>query len=472
MKITSITFLFSLLFSHCFSQLNTNYKPADSQDTISSVIYNRLTNQKAIADASIHESAKVTAFMKELNQNRFDLVVRYFNDDLLITDSKYSPYLQSILDRILKANPDLPATSVYAFRSETANAMSFGDGVIGFTLGLLARLETEDQIAFVICHELAHYSAKHTEAKTRNYARLNFDKEVKKKIKAIERSEYNKYSKLNQLGMTLGQFIGRHSREKELEADSLALQFFLKASFDQKASIRTLEILDSADISLYTDHIPFKKHFDTKQYPFKEEWLAFPPSEMVYAQHLKNDSLRTHPSCEKRIAATKRQLSRATGLADANENPNKLRAESEFEILASAFHFNAFGRALFLSLQLLAKYPNNAYLHSRVIECLREIYVFQKKHELSQVVSLMDPDYDENYNQFLRFVHNLRLSEIISLAYAYASNQKESFMSDEEFVYAYYQVSKETNSEDALAVKTQYLSHFPKGKYYRQLNRP
>ncbi|MGC4021335.1 MAG: M48 family metallopeptidase [Cyclobacteriaceae bacterium] len=453
MKKILLAHLFSIVFCQAFSQLDKNYKPAISQNTVPSAIYDKLLKRKSAADESIHESAKVTAFIKELNQQRFNLVVHNFNDDLFITDAEFSPYLQSILNTIQKANPELPEASVYVYRSETANAMSFGNGVIGFTLGLLARLESEDQIAFALCHELAHYFAKHAEAKTLNFARLNYDKEVRKKIKAIERSEFNQYSKLSQLSLDLGQSIGKHSREKEFEADSIGLQFFLKTSYNKKAAVRTLEILDSADLSLYDKSIEFKKYFNSKQYPFKDEWLNFPSSDMVYYNPLKNDSLRTHPSCEKRILATKRQMSRVANLSSANETENKLKAKSEFEILESAYKYKAYGRALFLSLELVNKYPDNVYLHSRLIDCLDGIYVSQKNHELSRAVSLPDPHYYENYNQLLSFIHNLRLSEIGSIVYFYAADKKELFFDDEEFIYAYWLTCAETSREDAALIK-------------------
>jgi predicted Zn-dependent protease len=425
-----------------------------------------LVQKRKTTDASFHESAKINAYLKDLNKQRFDYQVQMFNDDLYIVDQEFTPYLQSILAKILKANPELASSSVYAFRSAVPNAVSNGTGVIYFTLGLLARLETEDQIAYVLCHELAHEHLKHTANKMLELARLNSDKELNKKVKTIARAEYGKSTKFQQLVFSLGKSINTHSREKEFEADSVGLKFFLKTSYSTKAPVRLLQILDSADVGLYHRNIDFKKHFNFSDRPFKDEWLAYKESEMEYYNPMTNDSLRTHPSCDKRIIAVARQLEGSKSSVDAKENKSTVVIDSQFEIIESAFYFQHYGRALFLSLELLEQYPNNSYLHARIVSCLYQIYQSQKDHKLSNVLSLPSPYYEENYNRFIEFVHKLRLMEVASLAYNFAKYHSAAFSEDEDFLFAYWQVSHtEVSKESPATIKQLYLSKFPKGKF-------
>jgi hypothetical protein len=455
-----------------FCQVDNNYKPAPIQDTIPKELYEKLIQTQKNTDASFHESAKVNAYLKELNKQRFDYQIQNFNDDFYIIDSEFTPYLQTILAKITSANRELTPASVYALRSAVPNAFSNGTSVIGFTLALLARLETEDQIAYVLCHELAHDYLKHSENKMIEKARLVYDKDNVKKLKAIARSDYGQYTKWRQLLTSLGKAINTHSREKEFEADSIGLIFFLKTSYSTKAPVRLMQILDSADVSLYHHNIDFKKHFNFNERPFKEEWLAYKESEMEYYNPMTNDSLRTHPSCDKREIAIIRQLGANKVAVDGKENRNPVIVDSQFEIIESAFHFKEYGRALFLSLALRERYPQNSYLHARIAGCLYQLYLFQKNHELSKVLSLPSPYFEENYNRFITFTHHLRLMEIASLAYYFARYNSAAFSDDEEFLYAYWQVCHtEMSKESPDTIKQLYLSKFPKGRFVSVLKK-
>ncbi len=420
---------------------------------------------------------KALAYAKELYEQRASLVIQQFNDDYLIVDTEISPYLQSVLNAIYDANPALPReTSVYAFRSEAPNAMSYGDGTIAFTLGLLSRMESEAQIAFVLCHELAHYHARHSDIKTIEFARLNYDKDIKKKVKSIAKNDYGKYTKYNQLISSLSLSITKHGREKEFEADSLALQFYLNTDYDLNGPIRTLEILDRADESLHPENLDIKKYFNFQVYPFKDQWLSYTRSNTWYASaHDDNDSLRTHPDCSKRIEAIQRQLKMqkltAKKRSDANNvKANYFRMRSDFEIVASNFHFEQFGRGLFNSLILAERYPNNVYVHSMISQCLYQLYRNQKNHTLGKVLTLPDPRFEENYDRFLTFVHNLRLMELASLSYHYTMTKKDMYGTNEDFLYACWLNSQsEISQEDPARIKAEYLSIFPSGKYLSRM---
>lgn len=458
------------------AQFEKNYFPAPVQDTIPSNIQKAIKSKLTRDKARVAEpTSQVSAYVKELYEKRSDFVIQSFNSDYFIDDQILTPYLQSILDLIYKANPQLEAEgSVYTFRSETPNAMSFGEGTMAFTLGLLARMESEAQIAFVLCHELAHYHARHSDIKTIEFARLNYDKELKKKVKAISKSEYGQHTKFSQLTSNLGLSINQHSREKEFEADSLALLLYLNTNYDLVAPIRTLEILDSADISLHPQSIDIKKHFDFAEYPFKDPWLQYTPSLTWHNTNkdLENDSLRTHPRCKQRIAALHRQLKMynpsAKNATTHSISLADIRMRSEFEMIESANHFQQYGNALFQSLILLQNYPDNAYLHATIGQCMYQLYSYQKNHELGRVLSLPDSRFDENYDRFLTYIHTLRLMELASLSYYYTASKMDEYGNDERFMYALWLVSNtEVSKQEPDKIKSAYQSKFPSGKYLK-----
>jgi predicted Zn-dependent protease len=462
-----ITCVLCLAWTGVFSQFEKNYIPSPVQDTIPTATYQSLQAKLTLDKSRVTEAkSQINTYLKELYTKRTDFVIEQFNNDYFIVDENLSPYLQSILENIYTANPSLPREAkVYAFRSDAVNAMSYGEGTIAFTLGLLSRMETEAQIAYVLCHELAHYHSRHSDIKMTKFARLNYDKQLKRQVKAISKSEYGQYTKFTQLMRSLDISITRHSRENEFEADSIALLYYLNTTYDTHAPIRTLQILDSADVSPYQKNIDLKKYFDFENYRFKEHWISYTPSTTWHAS-AENDSLHTHPSCARRIIALQRQLKLQKQKDQQPAKTNAMRTRSEFEQAASAFHFKSYGKALFKSMILSERYPDNAYAHAMIGQSLYQLYLHQKNHELGKVLALPDPRFDENYDRVLSFLHALRLLELASLAYQYISTKKETFSTSEDFIYARWLSSHtEVSQDDPAKIKSEYIARFPAGKY-------
>src|SRR5690349_3954868 len=155
MKNLMIGIILCLQLTCSWAQFDKNYIPSPIQDTIPAELYRKLKAKSELDKSRLGNSkSQEITFLKSMYDKRFEGIVQRFNDDNFIIDSELTEYLAHILDMIYDANPQLPReTSIYAVRSASANAISFGDGTLGFTLGLLARMENEAEIAFVICHE-------------------------------------------------------------------------------------------------------------------------------------------------------------------------------------------------------------------------------------------------------------------------------------------------------------------------------
>ncbi|HYG19608.1 MAG TPA: M48 family metalloprotease [Ohtaekwangia sp.] len=456
-----------------FAQFEKNYKPAPVLDTIPPALLGELKTKLEKDKAGITgSSSQVNAFLKSLYEKRYEYLIRNYNDDLFIDDDVITPYLQGILEEIYKANPGIPReTQVYAMRSTAPNAVSFGDGTLGFTLGLLARMENDAQVAFVLCHEMAHFHKEHSRQDLTSLAKLNFDKALKKKIDAARKSEYDRYTKMKEVFKGLGFSITHHTRGHEYEADAQGFVYFANTRFKPAAAIRVMEILDSTSILRFRYPIDFKKHFDVKGYPFKDSWLDYTKSTTWHAPPDEDDSAKTHPDCQKRIVALNIQMqSLGTDTSgDAHIDPRGIRyisTASEFEMVASEVHFRQYGKALFRALILAEQFPDNIYLQAMITRCLYQLYRYQRNHELGKILELPDPRFPDNYDRFLTFMHKLRLSELASIVYYYATTRPVTCYEDEEFLYALWMCSTLELSKLAPdKVKEAYAAKFPDGKY-------
>jgi Zn-dependent protease with chaperone function len=173
-------------------------------------------------------------------------------------------------------------------------------------MGLFEKLDNESQAAFVLCHELSHFYLNHSENSIRKYVNTLNSKEVQQDLKRIKNSEFKKREELEKLVKNITFNSRRHSRDHEAEADSMAIEFMRNTKFDLHESLTTLALLDSIDTDTLKTDLCLKKMFNSKEYPFKNKWIA--KEEGLLGGHAElnedeslADSLKTHPDCKARI---------------------------------------------------------------------------------------------------------------------------------------------------------------------------
>lgn len=73
-------------------------------------------------------------------------------------ESKISEFVNAVFAKLVSANPELDTLGYQfiVYRSEMVNARAQGSRIIYLNLGLLDQLESVDQLAFVMSHELSH----------------------------------------------------------------------------------------------------------------------------------------------------------------------------------------------------------------------------------------------------------------------------------------------------------------------------
>lgn len=459
------------------AQSEKTFIPSAFLDTVPEDVHNTLKARLLNDKGRVTVKGREGDYIKTLYDQRFDYVVSNFNEDRFILDHPLTATLRKITDRIYATNPQLPRElSIYTYRSSVPNAVSFGEGTICLMLGLLERVETEDQVAYILCHEFAHYYAQHAERNIAELAALNYDKELKRTINDIKKDPYRTYAKLKALFNSLDLSLSRHNRKSEFEADSLGLVYYLNTGYNPYAPLRVMQILGNADRGLFTKNIDFKKYFDFKAFPFQDSWIDYSPSDMIYASpddEEEGDTLKTHPNTKRRFDRIQRQL-RITDLDSTQlyigESFSHLSELASFEILSSHYHFREYGKALFSALVLAESYPRNPYPHAMISKSLYQLYKAQKDHNLEKVLELPDPRFDENYNRFLSFINKLRLHELASLAYEYATTRPTEFYTDEEFIHALWQCSRfEFSKVDAEKVALEYEQLYPNGRYLQEM---
>ncbi|HLN82849.1 MAG TPA: M48 family metalloprotease, partial [Candidatus Binatia bacterium] len=126
--------------------------------------------------------------------------------------------------------------------SPVINAMALPGGYIYVTRGMLAHLNNEDQLATVIAHEIGHVAARHA-------ARQAWQQQIGQGLLLggavlSQGLGLPAGNILNFGGMAAQLFLLRYSREDELEADRLGVEYAMAAGYDSREVIGLFQTLD------------------------------------------------------------------------------------------------------------------------------------------------------------------------------------------------------------------------------------
>ena len=163
----------------------------------------------------------------------------------LNVDPKMTARVRSIAKRLIGQAPQLRADSkdwewyVNVFNSNEINAFCFSGGKIGVYSGLISRLGlTDDEIAQVMGHEIAHALREHSREQV---SRERTTAIVTGLLSAVGQAYGVSARDANGLSSSLGDLIGNlpFSRKQESEADQIGIELAARAGYNPDAA-RTL----------------------------------------------------------------------------------------------------------------------------------------------------------------------------------------------------------------------------------------
>jgi|GEM_PF-490149 len=158
------------------------------------------------------------------------------------------PELNRLVDRVGKQlasqseRPNLPWTFT-VLDSPMVNAMALPGGYIYITRGMLERINSEDELAGVLGHEIAHVTARHAAQQMSRAQLAQFGMLIGAVVAGPE--VLQQYGQLAELG--LGLLFQRYSRAQESQADLFGTNYIAKAQFNPIGAERMLMTLMRLD---------------------------------------------------------------------------------------------------------------------------------------------------------------------------------------------------------------------------------
>lgn len=319
-----------------------------------------------------------------------------FNDPI-------SNYLSQLLDTILIDEPELRSQiRTYAVRSAIVNSFTTDNGIILVNLGLIAQLESEAQLAFILCHELAHFTEHHVmNAYVQN-------EELKQGSNEFNRRGFDE--------KLLAQ--SRYSKELEKEADRLGFERFGKCNYSTKDLSDVFEVMRYAHLPF--DDVPFDQRFFNREfYRINESYFLqrVNPVEAAQSDLPQEDS---HPSPTERQQLMEQWLASSTfteslSLSSNSEQFEHMRTVCRFELSNLYLKADQPVFSIYNSYLLLRSYPHNRYLEEQVALALYTLSKFKSGGNFGQV----HPGYSQiegESQQLYHLFYKLKPEELCILA--------------------------------------------------------
>ncbi|MBR6162938.1 M48 family metallopeptidase [bacterium] len=147
--------------------------------------------------------------------------------------------IERVKNKILTADTDFPKTSkleINVIKNKDLNAFCYPNGNIDITEPLFKELKTDEELTFIIAHEMGHY--KHKDHL------MHLRRNISNAATVILFSVFNTNSNINTVassGFELSELS--FSRQDETNADKYAINMMNKIYGNAEAGIRVMEIL-------------------------------------------------------------------------------------------------------------------------------------------------------------------------------------------------------------------------------------
>ena len=391
-----------------------------------------------------------------LKKKKFYLKSNYALNSVLesgrvVFGDEITAYINRVADEVLKSYPELrKELQFYTLKSSSVNAMCISQGYIFINIGLIAKMKSEAELAFIIAHEVAHYKDEHA----LNTYFENIDLEKGK----------GKYSNLVFDDKIDRMFM--NSRETELKADSAGTKIFLSSSYASSAIISALDMLHYS--YLPEEEIPFDKtFFNTGSFIIPTSFFLDSVKAISSVEDYK-DLDHTHPNIFKRkqkvneLIATWPNGNKALYLVSEAEF-KKVKELARFEEIRLDLMRKSYGDAIYNAYVMLKHYPNNQFLKVSVAKALYGLALYKNIEEFQKVAKSYIRVEGES-QQVHSMLKQMSKKQLNSLALSYAKKTLKDYPNDKVLKKIEAQLLEELVVKNKLALKDYKAYYLGKGK--------
>ncbi len=367
-----------VMISAVYSQNPHDYTRVTNQGPLPPEVYTPSTIkfQSEIANIEADLSKKAQKTQQEYYLESGFSIDEMMRSGLVLYNPEYNEYLESIADVLLEDYPDLRASvHFYVLKTPVVNAFAGAGGNIFISMGLIAMLENEAELAFVMGHEIGHIAKEHG---------LDFYVEAKEiDKKSSNNSLLKKSSSFNESLVVKNLY----SQVLETEADDYGIQSILNSRY----------LADTVSLNAVFDVLKYAYlPYENQSFPID----FFESNNYVTSKNLKLDSIKkiagepeylekkeafksTHPSIGDRRKSVFEKIdnvqvggSRKAYIV-SEEKFMKMRNVARFELPMYYLHNHLYQDAIYVAYLGLQKDPYNIYLQKIIAKSLTGLSKFR-----------------------------------------------------------------------------------------------
>lgn len=418
-----LSLAFFLFFSFTYAQ-NSYQRIQASGPIPDDFLYSSTEKYERQLNEISDNKASVRNAKKQFYQGSYYYVNELLLSGKILYNDPVSQYLNEVVDILLEDAPELRKKfKIYTVKSPSVNAFTSTDGKIFVNLGLLAHLKSEAQLAYILTHEISHYTRQHA-----------LDIFLRKKGVQLKKDQPIKRSDIADILEN-----NNYSQEKEKEADLVGLELFLKSPYEHEEAVEVFDILKDAEIPFSS--IPFERDF------LERETLIFPDEYYLSEDSLnssENDSelefsfFSTHPSPEKRQEIIREAIAKheeKEGKLWVLEQERFIQVQkiARYESCYLFLQRQQYEKAIYCAYSLLKEFPDDPFLEKIVVQALYGLAKYASVGRLWDV----HVDHEEvrgESRQLNHIINKMPDQELCILASLHTWQQHIKYPEDEELI--------------------------------------
>jgi predicted Zn-dependent protease len=433
-RLSVVCFVFLAFFTNGVSilaQQNFNdYKTLASVGTIPAD-FTQMTYAKIKEDLK-----KERTSLKGKNEKIFLEGIHYSIDEMLhsgrvIYGDEITLYLNSVAQKLLKDDATLQKElRFYTLKSNVSNAFSTDQGIVFVTTGLISQLTNEAQLAYVLAHEISHYTEKHV------VETFDWKTKTDRRDRTIEK-------------------LSQYSKEKEFDADKIGLKMFHAAGYSKD------EILPTFDVLMFS-YLPFDEVAIAKTY-FNSANMYVPENMFstekypIKAMENEDDSKSSHPNIQKRKEAVTKEISSFNNWGKTvyflgEEKFKYIRKIARFESIRNDVIDANYADAIYSIFLLEREYPNSIYLQRMKAKSWLGIAQLKELNKLNATLQKTS-DYEGEIAELHFFLRKLDKIGMITLALRQIEDIKRLQPEDKEIQLIWERMVKTTTITEKFDLK-------------------
>jgi len=373
---------------------------------------------------------------KKKHKQKIDAELNMLNSNSIIATGELYEKVNSIFDRIVKQNPEIPQnTRLVLYRSNDFNAFTMGDNIIFVHIGLLDDLKNEAQIALVISHEIAHNTLHHVEESMVESIKNETDKNMEKEINGILKTSYGQVSALNALLLPRILESREKSRSNEFEADSLGLIYLMNAKFNYRDALSMFHAMEKTSKN-ESDSLNYESFFHFESIPSIETLDAEYMRESSLGTFTKDESklpyLATHPYDRERFYRLAKILKLDTTfrkyVPNYDENYKLIERQVGIEMIQNSWVNKNLSEVIYHSLKYLENNGANTDVQEDLMLTFKALSYLKKKRIAGKYLQLQNPKFPEDFDRICALSYALSPTDCNEL-YAIYKNQHPTLAS-------------------------------------------